>query len=249
MVEHLVYTERVGGSRPSPPTIARDWVRSAIIALIAAALSWGAFSGRSYAADSEMTFRLATLAGGRCGAACPQVIVAEGIIEEGTPEAFIAFAKTAAVEARLRGIILLNSPGGRVVASMQLGAVFRKLHVAVAVARYEKLGELSGPTAGRCMSACVYALMGGAKRIVPPESQVGIHRMSTVDYGQTQPHQPSAPIVAYADDEMVSALARYAANMGVNPKLIRTAETISPDDIRILSPSEMRRWRLATAQF
>jgi hypothetical protein len=251
LVEHLVYTERVGGSSPSPPTMALRWrvaVRCAL-ALAGAALLLIASPWRGFAAEAEMTFRLATLAGGRCADRCPQVIVAEGVIEEATPEAFVAFAKTAAAEARLRGIILLNSPGGRVVASMRLGAVFRKLHVAVAVARYETLGARSGPTAGRCMSACVYALMGGAKRIVPPESQVGIHRMSTVEYGVPQPRSPSGPTISYADEEMVNALAHYAAQMGVNPTLIRTAETISPADIRILSPAEMRRWRLATAQF
>jgi len=196
-----------------------------------------------------MSFRLATLAGGQCGARCPQVIVAEGVIEEGTPEAFVAFAKTAAVEARLRGMILLNSPGGRVVASMRLGEVFRKLRLAVAVARYEKVGDRAGPSAGRCMSACVYAMMGGVKRVVPPESQVGIHRMSTTGYSESQPHRPSTPTVAYADEEMVSTLAGYASRMGVSSTLIRTAETISPDDIHILSSTEMRRWRLATAQF
>ena len=30
---------------------------------------------------------------------------------------------------------------------------------------------------GRCYSACVYALMGAATRVAPPQSRVGIHRM------------------------------------------------------------------------
>ncbi|MFM9152903.1 MAG: hypothetical protein ACKOPC_04745, partial [Methylocystis sp.] len=30
---------------------------------------------------------------------------------------------------------------------------------------------------GRCYSACVYALMGGSRRVIPPESRVGVHRM------------------------------------------------------------------------
>jgi hypothetical protein len=48
---------------------------------------------------------------------------------------------------------------------------------------------------------------------------------------------------------MVDALANYAAEMGVNPTVIRTAERISPDEIHILSPAELRRWRLASAKF
>jgi hypothetical protein len=230
----------------------RRWVIGAASGwLCLAALVSLAFLARpASAADSEMTFRLATLAGGQCGARCPQVIVAEGVIEEHTPEAFIAFAKAASVDAPLKGMILINSPGGRVVASMRLGAVFRKMNVSVAVASYEAVGGRAGPTAGRCMSACVYAMMGGARRIVPPESQVGIHRMSTTGYGESQPsHQMVASTVSFADDAMVATLARYAVQMGISAALIHTAETISPSDILILSPSRMRAWHLATAQF
>jgi hypothetical protein len=244
MLERLAYTESVGGSGRLLPTVigaASAWMRVVLIAM--------AFLTRpANAADSEMTFRLATLAGGQCGTRCPQVIIAEGVIEEHTPEAFIEFAKAAAVGAKLSGVILINSPGGRVVASMQLGEEFRKLNVAVAVARYEKVGGRSGPASGLCMSACVYAMMGGVKRIVPPESQVGIHRMSTTGYDERQSSRSSAPTVSYADRAMVTALAHYAAQMGIDPALIRTAETISPDEIRILSPSWIRRWHLATGR-
>jgi len=225
-------------------------LRAASVLLCIVALTSLSVSTRpANAADSEMSFRLESLSGGKCGAKCPQVIVADGVIEERTPEAFVAFATAAASQAPLSGMILLNSPGGRVVASMRLGDVFRKLKLAVAVAGYERVGTRAGPTAGRCMSACVYAMMGAARRIVPPESQVGIHRMSTTGYGESQAHQGSAPIVSYADDAMVATLSRYTAQMGVNPAVIRTAETIAPENILILSPSRLRQWRLATAQF
>lgn len=248
MVEHLVYTESVGGSNPSPPTSAGRWARLFRRTAIATAFFMvGAPVTKAFAAD--MTFRLATLSGGLCGSKCPQAIVANGVIEEGTPDAFVAFAKSASLDGHLRGMILLNSPGGRVVAAMRLGQIFRQLRVSIAIAGYKEVGQRAGPTTGHCMSACVYLMMGGVKRVVPPDSQVGIHRMSATGYGDTQPHTSASPSIAYADENMVNSLAHYAAQMGVDPTLIRTAETIPPETIRILTAAEIRGWHLSTAHF
>ena len=48
---------------------------------------------------------------------------------------------------------------------------------------------------------------------------------------------------------MVDALAGYAAQMGVSPTVIRVAERIPPEEIHIISPAELRRWRLASPKF
>ena len=37
-------------------------------------------------------------------------------------------------------------------------------------------------TGGGCYSACVYALMGAEKRVIPHGSKVGIHRMFTYEW-------------------------------------------------------------------
>jgi hypothetical protein len=202
------------------------------------------------AAQSQpMSFRLATLNGRDCGTACPRVIVAEGIIEADTPQAFVAFLRSVAGESGLRDVVVLNSPGGRVLASMRLGAALRKLKAAVIIARFGKQGDLDSPIAGQCMSACVYAMMGGSKRVVPPESRVGIHRMSSQESGAPagRSHPPAG--AAYASSDMVDALANYAAQMGVSPTVIRSAERISPEEIHIVSSEELRRWRLASPKF
>jgi hypothetical protein len=196
-----------------------------------------------------MSFRLAKLEAGGCGGRCPSVIVADGIIEEDTPETFVAFLKSVADAPNLRDVVVLNSPGGRVVASMRLGAALRKLRAAVIVARFENEDDLASPSSGRCMSACVYALMGGSRRVVPPASQLGIHRMSSQEnsLGQGRLFAPSEP--SYASQDMVDALAGYAARMGVSPTVIRVAEQIPPAEIHVVSPAELRRWRLASPRF
>jgi hypothetical protein len=245
LVEHLVYTERVGGSRPSPPT--RILLALVLSILAAAVLSVSA--GQAAAQTEPMSFRLATVDSKGCTRNCPQIIVAEGVIEEDTPDNFVDFIRSAADQPGARGVVLLSSPGGRVVASMRLGAALRKLGAAVIVARSEHEGDRDLTIAGQCMSACVYAMMGGVKRIVPPESRVGIHRMSREETDEGQPRGAHTTKRSYASTEMVDALADYAAEMGVNPGVIRTAEGISPDQIHILTQAELRRWRLASSKF
>jgi hypothetical protein len=201
------------------------------------------------AQSAPMSFRLAKLEATSCGARCPRVIVAEGVIEQDTPEEFVAFLTSVADAPNLRDVVLLNSPGGRVVASMRLGAALRKLQAAVIVARLGPTDDLSATTAGQCMSACVYAMMGGVRRIVPPASRLGIHRMSSVDNGAAFGRFSTPANPSYASADMVDALARYAAGMGVSPTVIRIAERIQPEDIHIVSPAELRRWRLASPKF
>jgi hypothetical protein len=221
-------------------------VAMAVAALIACIL---ASSSPARAQTEPMQFHLARVAQDGCARDCPQVIVAEGVIEEDTPQAFVDFVRSAADQPGARSVVLLSSPGGRVVASMRLGAALRQLGAAVIVARSLSEGGRDVTVSGQCMSACVYAMMGGVKRIVPPESRVGIHRMSREEATESSARAPHATTRTYASADMVDALANYAAEMGVNPTVIRTAERISPDEIHILSSTELRRWRLASPKF
>ena len=63
-----------------------------------------------------MRFRVEPLKATDCGYNCPNVVVADGVIEPDTPEAFIDFAKQAAQGSNLKSVLLINSPGGNVVA-------------------------------------------------------------------------------------------------------------------------------------
>ncbi len=245
MAEHLVYTERVGGSSPSPPT-SRRLGRLAAFGLILAACSV-AQPGVARADSRSMTFRVESLDVGRCGARCPHVIVADGVIETSTPQAFIDFLKSGAEDKTLKRIVFFNSRGGNVVASMAFGHILRELRIAGVVGRFQSDGE-AGPYIGECLSACVYAMMGAVRRVAPPGSEVALHRMSIVEtegegwFGQHTKR-------SFADAPMVAVLARYAQHMGVNPALVRAAESLPPDTMHVLTPEEMRRWSFAVGQF
>lgn len=193
----------------------------------------------------EMSFRIVGLEAGRCGARCPQVIAAQGEIGEGTPDAFLSFVRDSVGGGNLHGIVLLDSPGGKVVASMEFGQALRRLGMAVIVARpaAEPSSQAMSLVSGRCYSACVYALMGGKRRVIPPQSRVGIHRMfnysTSFDFSEGLVRERN-----YDDGGMRAMLARYASGMGVSPDLVLLAERTSPDQLYILTGSDITRWRL-----
>lgn len=196
---------------------------------------------------AEMSFRLVDFGDpARCRASCPQVIAAEGEITARTPQAFLDFVAKHIGSGRLHSIILLHSQGGQVVASMELGQNFRKIGAAAIVARAPSSGAAPDGAilSGRCYSACVYALMGATTRVAPPQSRVGIHRMFMFEANRS-PESASSLSRVYAAEPLVERLGEYATAMGVSAELVRNAEQISPDKIRILTGAEMKRWKLA----
>jgi hypothetical protein len=195
---------------------------------------------------AEMTFRLVDFATGKCKQACPQVIAADGEITSRTPQAFLNFVGAHIGSGRLHSIVLMNSQGGQVVASMELGQAFRTIGAAAIVARAPAGRTISDGAvfSGRCFSACVYALMGATKRVAPPQSRVGIHRMFMYEANRG-PESTTSLSRIFAASPLVARLGEYADGMGVSSELVWTAETINPDKIRILSGAEMRRWKLA----
>jgi hypothetical protein len=244
MAEHLVYTERVGGSNPSPPTrLMRLTALAAAVVLTLGAQAPAAAQERG----APMSFHVASLESHECRRHCPEVIVADGVIEADTPQAFVDFLKAGSANSKLRRIVFFNSRGGNVVASMVFGHILRDLRIAGVVGRFEAGGD-PGPYVGECLSACVYALMGAVRRIAPPGSEVGLHRMSIIE--SESGFLGSMHVTrSFADPPMVAVLGRYARRMGVDPALVRTAESLPPDTVHVLSREEMRRWALATSQF
>lgn len=201
---------------------------------------------RSGWAGSEMTFQIVNIGNpAQCGGACPQAIAAEGEISDDTPEVFRNFIREHYQSTNLHAVVLLDSYGGKVVAAMQLGKTFRQIGAAVIVAQ-AGAGLHSG---GSCFSACVYALMGGKKRVVPPESRAGVHRMVAYGSGYDSEFSDGSSVRRLDDGTVATALAHYCASMGVNPAVIALAEHTSPDGLHVLSRSEIARWHLAVSNW
>ena len=157
---------------------------------LAAASLWfcvlAALCGAPPALAGAIDFRIVTLQASKCGQACPQVIAADGDIDETAPDRFLTFIKANVRDKRVKNVVFLNSPGGQVVSALKLGLNMRQFGTAVVIARVRE-GSSEDPngqfTSARCMSACVFVLMGGKKRVVPESSLVGIHRMFRDEFG------------------------------------------------------------------
>lgn len=213
------------------------------------------------AASARMQFSAATIGDGVCADSCPIVIQAEGRITREAAGDFITFAKQLAGQGRLLNMVFIHSPGGSVVGSMMLGATFRKLGATVVVARVNRGGGVFGSPSvdartGRvipagaitnavCNSACVYAVMGGRKRVIPSDSRMGVHRMQSEDsYGFDPIGGRMVTQAKPGSSEQVQALKQYSKQMGVDPKIIDLAESIPHDDIRVLSAKQVLGYRL-----
>ena len=138
------------------------------------------------------------------------------VIERDTPLAFVDFLRAEGSDANLRRVVYLNSRGGDVVASMDFGRILRELRMAAIVGRFE--GDGAEQHVGKCVSACVYAMMGAVKRVAPPGSEVALHRMSVVETEGGFSGDSALVARSHADPPMVAVLKRYARRMGVNPR-------------------------------
>ena len=218
-------------------------------ALAAFAVAWTAFAGPAAA----MSFRLVDVGGTRCGGSCPQVIAAEGDIDQDSAEEFVSFVRERLGGGRIRNIVFLHSPGGSVVGALKLGSVFRKVGTAVVVARAQPgqdVGSDASFTAARCMSACVYALMGGKKRVIPPASKLGVHQ--TLSF-QINGKDPANAVPGYqrirTPKAILSALNSYTRSMGVSTALIEAAQSTPNESIRLLTRKELAKWRVGAEKF
>ncbi len=197
-------------------------------------------------AEAEMSFRAVRIGGhGVCGADCPAVIAATGQITRDTPDRFLQFVASNYDRNELHAVVFLDSPGGGVLASMQFGSLLRQVGAAAVVARVYSDGRGgSVMTNAQCFSACVYALIGARRRVVPAGSQIGIHRM----FANTDTLDASNGYVTrhrlYDNGDVGAMLKSYSARMGVSPGLITAAENVPSDQLRILSRAEIRRFRL-----
>jgi hypothetical protein len=168
-----------------------------------------------------MTFRI--VAPQTCRTACPLEIRAEGAIAPNSADDFRALVKNVSGS---QMIVSLASPGGSLVGGIQLGTAFRESNAMVVIRQNT-----------RCISACVYALLGGAVRRAQAGAQIGIHRFRAE--GADAPDDTIPPVLArYAQD----MLARYAERMGTDPGLIDLAAGVAPDTLRYLTAAELRRY-------
>ena len=188
-----------------------------------------------------------------CGTRCRQWVAASGPI---TPESLRDFELFAEVTPLRGATMVLDSGGGSVVASLELGRRVRQLGMTTTVGRAVHIKGGAGEPArvklsprAECASMCVFVLLGGAQRIVEPESRILVHQI----WPGSKRADPSAE--NYTADEMVriqrdvGRIAKYTVEMGGDIELFELAMRIPPwERLRSLTAAELRRTRLHTLE-
>lgn len=173
---------------------------------IAAVLLGLAFGGATQAApaakkpvnplEQPMVFAIVRSAAGYCEPNCPEWIYGEGQIVAGTPAAFQKILKRAG-ERKLP--LLIVSPGGNVMAALEMGRIVRRLgmDVEVSATRFAQCSprqedcKPDGPEKGEyrgiafaagafCWSACPLVLAAGERRYSSQWAHTGVHQITTV---------------------------------------------------------------------
>jgi hypothetical protein len=173
------------------------------------------------AEPDAMSFRVVTAP--NCRGSCAAEIAADGIIALDSAEAFRAVAATLAPNPI---VVRLASSGGNLVGSLQLGQAFRALNATVIVAK-----------GARCVSACVYAFLGGATRRVS-DGRIGVHRFRPE--GEASDGDFPDVLVRRATE----VLTDYVTQMGADPGLVRLAMSTAPPGMHFLDAGELRRYRV-----
>jgi hypothetical protein len=190
---------------------------------------------------SAMSYRVVTLDNGRCTGACPQAVAAEGAIQLDELERLAGFLQQLGTVPR---VVALHSPGGNLAGALKLGYGLRRLGIKTVVARVSHTSPARVGT-GICASACVYTLMGGVARVVPPGSRLVVHaaqrrgglQRDIAAGGYMEPTTDSGAVLGL--------LHNYAVNMGVDPSLMSLAQSVPHESARALSAAEINRFRLA----
>lgn len=158
----------------------------------------------------------------KCVSACPLEVFADGWITAESADSLRDILRHFAAP-RLK--VILASPGGSLTGSLQLGGTLRDHAAAV----YVQNGTA-------CVSACVYAFLGGKTRQVEAKAKIGVHAFHAPEHGGAVP----AVLAQYASTMLVD----YVSRMGADPALVTEAMQTPPGTMRFLNTVELRRWRV-----
>jgi hypothetical protein len=155
--------------------------------LLAFALSLTALTAAAQdkpaAAQQEPMRIVLTRSAEPCESDCREWLAAQGAITSDT----LGELRRALAELNGRKLpLLVYSTGGTVEAAIAMGELVRKSGLDIAVARtvFAQRDPALGTIDERsplCVSACTLFLAGGQRRIIPPQSRIGVHQQTIVE--------------------------------------------------------------------
>lgn len=176
-------------------------------------------------------------------------ISATGVITSETPKAFEDFAR----DRDLAGAtMVLDSSGGSVNDAIALGRMWRGLGLLTTVgATIDSPRSATGAAAvipdASCESMCVFLLLSGKVRYVPPGARIRVHQIWMGDRAN------DARAANYTAQDLmiverdIGRLAKYTFDMGGSGDLLELALSIPPwEALHQLSQAELRQTNIVT---
>jgi hypothetical protein len=184
-----------------------------------------------------------------CQPDCRGWVSAVGIVTADSPREFEEFAR----DRQLGGAtIVLDSSGGSVNDSIALGRRFRGLGALTTVGTTVRTQTAQGERThvipeAYCESMCVFLLLSGKTRYVPPASHVRVHQIWMGDRAD------DAKAASYTAQDLmiverdIGRLAKYTFDMGGTGDLLSLALSVPPwEDLHEMTRGELRLANLVT---
>jgi hypothetical protein len=184
-----------------------------------------------------------------CQPDCRGWVSAVGIVTSDSPKEFDEFAR----DRQLAGAtIVLDSSGGSVNDSITLGRRFRSLGALTTVGATIRKQTAQGERASvapeaYCESMCVFLLLSGKTRYVPPVAHVRVHQIwmgDRADDAKAASYTAQDLMIVQRD---IGRLTKYTFDMGGTGDLLSLALSVPPwEDLHELSRGELRLANLVT---
>jgi hypothetical protein len=146
-------------------------------------------------------------------------IVAQGDITSETPAEFGRLSATPGMD------LYFDSPGGNLIAGLELGRLIRRAGLNTRVA----------PSGAGCYSACVYAFAGGVVRTYDGHGELGVHQF----HGGLSERSVQTTL---------ALLSGYLDEMGVDHRLLEVASLVPPEEVQAIPVKAAQEWGLANSQ-
>ena len=179
-----------------------------------------------------------------CEPDCRDWIAAVGVVTNDTPRQFAAFARGRKVTG---ATVVLDSSGGSVLDAITLGRRWRELGIHTTVGAVVEHDGTSGPERevvpdAYCESMCVFLLLAGQTRYIPPGAHVRVHQIWMGDRAD------NAKAASYTAQDLtivqhdIGSLAKFTYDMGGSGDLLSLALSVPPwEPLHELTPMELRR--------
>jgi len=149
-------------------------------------------------------------------------VLLQGSIDKGDTERLEQLLLSGKIDSRT---IAFNSPGGSLWEGVLMGRILRYRGFST----YVRPGE-------ECVSACLFAFMGGEQRFVYPKGELGGHQF----YGGNE-RSTSQGFTQFSTSELF----KFAREMDVSSEVIEISSSTSPDAMHVFTPDELKRFKLS----